>query len=171
MGQLPAVFAGDRTLAESFIDSLKAYFRLNHQAPNFQSYLTRIALALTLLQGPLVAEWARHTGNWLELQDPTMDDTQDTWNQFETQFLTTFTDSQRDQRAQNQLETLRMKWPLIDQYTMDFEKLVREAGYQKGTPECEEPTGGSFKEGDVGSQGDKVGRSERGKRRGERTTM
>ena len=26
MGQLPAVFAGDRTLAESFIDSLKAYF-------------------------------------------------------------------------------------------------------------------------------------------------
>ena len=135
MGQLPAVFAGDRMLVESFVNSLKAYFRLNHQAPNFQLYLTRITLALTLLQGPLVAEWARHTGNWLELQDPTMDDTQDTWNQFETQFLTAFADSQRDQRARNQLETLRMKWPLIDQYTMDFEKLVREAGYQKGTPE------------------------------------
>ena len=135
MGQLPAVFAGDRTLAESFINSLKAYFRLNHQAPNFQSYLTRIALALTLLQGPLVTEWARHTRNWLDMQDLAMDDTQDTWNQFETQFLTTFADSQRDQRAQNQLEMLRMKWPLIDQYTMDFKKLVREAGYQKGTPE------------------------------------
>ena len=106
MGQLPAVFTGDRTLAESFIDSLKAYFRLNHQAPNFQSYLTRIALALTLLQGPLVAEWARHTGNWLEMQDPAVDNIQDTWNQFETQFLTAFADSQRDQRARNQLETL-----------------------------------------------------------------
>ena len=36
---------------------------------------------------------------------------------------------------------------------------------------CEEPTDGSFKEGGVGSQGDEVGGSERGKRRGERTTM
>jgi hypothetical protein len=135
MGQLPAVFAGDRALAEAFIDSLKAYFRLNHQVPNFQSYLTRIALALTLIQGPLVAEWTRHTGDWLELQNPIADDVRDTWNQFETQFLTSFADSQRDQRARNQLETLRMKWPFIDQYTMDFERLIREAGYQRGTPE------------------------------------
>jgi hypothetical protein len=28
-----------------------------------------------------------------------------------------------------------MKWPKVDQYTMDFEKLMREAGYQLGTPE------------------------------------
>ena len=28
-----------------------------------------------------------------------------------------------------------MKWPLIDQYTIDFMKLVREAGYQRDTPE------------------------------------
>ena len=26
-----------------------------------------------------------------------------------------------------------MEWPLINQYTIDFEKLVREAGYQRGT--------------------------------------
>ena len=29
-----------------------------------------------------------------------------------------------------------MRWPLIDQYTMDFERLVREAGYQSSTSEC-----------------------------------
>ena len=29
-----------------------------------------------------------------------------------------------------------MRWPLIDQYTMDFKRLVREAGYQSSTPEC-----------------------------------
>ena len=28
-----------------------------------------------------------------------------------------------------------MKWPEIDQYVMDFERLVQEAGYQTGTPE------------------------------------
>ena len=29
-----------------------------------------------------------------------------------------------------------MRWPLIDQYTMDFKRLVREVRYQSGTPEC-----------------------------------
>ena len=134
-GTTPSSLHGRPNLAESFIDFLKAYFQLNHQAPNFQSYLTRITLVLTLLQGPLVAERARHTGNWLEMQDPAVDDIQDTWNQFETQFLTAFADSQRDQRARNQLEMLQIKWPLIDQYTIDFMKLVREAGYQRDTPE------------------------------------
>jgi hypothetical protein len=35
MGQLPPVFDGDRKLADSFIDCLNAYFRLNHQVPAF----------------------------------------------------------------------------------------------------------------------------------------
>ena len=98
MGQLPSVFDGDRALAEGFIDALKAYFRLNHQVPAFQSYFTRIALAITLIQGPLVQEWARTMGEWLDKQDD-WDDNRDAWNQFVTQFNTNFMDSQRDQRA------------------------------------------------------------------------
>ena len=62
------------------------------------------------------------------------DDVLDTWRQFAQQFIATFTDTQKDQRARNQLESLKMKWPEVDQYTMDFEKLMREAGYQLGTP-------------------------------------
>ena len=54
MGQLPPVFDGDRTKTEGFVDSLRAYFRLNHEVPAFCSYLTKIALTLTLIQGPLV---------------------------------------------------------------------------------------------------------------------
>jgi len=71
----------------------------------------------------------------LDQQHPGIDDVEDTWNQFAAQFTAAFTDTQRDQRARNQLETLKMKWPDIDQYTMDFEKLVQEAGYRIGTPE------------------------------------
>ena len=41
MGQLPPVFDGDRTKTEGFVDSLRAYFRLNHEVPAFQSYLLR----------------------------------------------------------------------------------------------------------------------------------
>ena len=70
MGQLPPIFDGDRTKAEAFLDTLKAYFRLNHQVPTFNSYLTRITLALTLIQGPLVQEWTRMIGDWLDDRDP-----------------------------------------------------------------------------------------------------
>ena len=134
MGQLPPIFDGDRTKSEAFLDALKAYFRLNHQVPAFNSYLTRIALALTLIQGPLVQEWTRTLGDWLDDRDPLREDEKNTWDQFTHQFMASFTDTQKDQRARNQLENLKMKWPEIDQYTMDFEKLSREAGYDIGSP-------------------------------------
>jgi Retrotransposon gag protein len=132
MGQLPPIFDGERTKSEGFVDLLNAYFRLNHRVPAFQSYLTRIALTLTLIQGPLVQEWTRHLGDWFDTLDPVADDRRDTWNQFIAQFEATFVDTQRDQRARSQLDTHRPKWPEIDQYTMDFERLIREAGYTPG---------------------------------------
>ena len=64
-----------------------------------------------------------------------LDDELDTWRQFAQQFISTFTNTQKDQCARNQLESLKMKWPEVDQYTIDFKKLMREAGYQLGTPE------------------------------------
>ena len=133
MGQLPPIFDGDKTKSEAFLDALKAYFHLNHQVPTFNSYLTRIALALMLIQGPLVQEWMRTIGDWLDNQDPLQEDKRNMWNQFIHQFMASFTNTQKDQRARNQLENLRMKWPEIDQYTMDFEKLSREAGYNIGS--------------------------------------
>ena len=57
MGKLPAIFHGDCSKSEGFLDELRRYFLLNHQG---------IALALTLIQGPLVEEWARNHTDWLE---------------------------------------------------------------------------------------------------------
>ena len=134
MGQLPLIFDGDRTKSEAFLDTLKAYFCLNHQVPTFNSYLTRIALALMLIQGPLVQEWTRTLRDWLDDRDPLQEDEKSTWDQFTHQFMVSFMVTQKDQRAQNQLENLKMKWPEIDQYIMDFEKLSREASYDIGSP-------------------------------------
>ena len=74
-------------------------------------------------------------GEWLDEQDD-WNDNRGAWNQFVTQFNANFTDSQRDQRVRIQLEVLKMKWPYIDQYTMDFERLLREVGYRSGSAEC-----------------------------------
>ena len=135
MGQIPQVFNGDRMKTEGFVDSLRAYFRLNHEVPALQSYLTKIAFTLTLIQGPLVQEWARQMGRWLDTLNPATEDELDTWNQFIVQFETSFDDTQKVQNARSQLDRLAMKWPEVDQYTMDFEKLTREANYQIGSPE------------------------------------
>ena len=105
MGQLPLVFNRDRTKLEEFIELLKAYFRLDHQVPALQSFLTRIALTLTLIQGLNVSGWMRMVGDWLDRLTP-LDNEFNTWNQFANQFLVAFADTQRDQKARTELQNL-----------------------------------------------------------------
>ena len=44
-------------------------------------------------------------------------------------------DSQRQQKARNELEELKMKYPGIDDYISKFESLARLAGYALGNQE------------------------------------
>jgi len=57
MGALPSIFNGDRMYADDFIKQLKAYIQLNRQVAGMGSFIQRVVFALTLIQGPLVAEW------------------------------------------------------------------------------------------------------------------
>src|SRR6266849_8378767 len=74
MGKYPEIFNRDRSKSEAFIDGLRRYFLLNHRVPAFQSFLTKIAFTLILIQGPLVKEWTRNQTDWLEMLDPLDDD-------------------------------------------------------------------------------------------------
>jgi len=134
MGALPSIFAGDRVYADDFVDQLKAYVRLNRQVAGMGSYIQRVAFALTLVQGPLVAEWTRTMGEWVDTLQPA-DDIPAVWDQFLTEFATQYQDTQRQQRARAELKALRLKWPEIDQYANNFERLTRVAGYHLGNPE------------------------------------
>ena len=142
MGALPSIFAGDREQADNFVEQLKGYIRLNRLIPGMNSYIQRVALALTLIQGPLVAKWHKNIGEWIDRLTP-QDDIQAVWDHFLDKFASQFQDSQRAQRAMIELKQLKMKWPNIDQYINDFEKLVRLAGYTLGNQE----TMGFFLEG------------------------
>jgi len=64
-------------------------------------------------------------------------------NFFLDEFAMQFQDSQHVQRAMIKLKQLKMKWPNIDQYINNFEKLVHLAGYTLGNQE----TMGFFPEG------------------------
>ena len=66
--------------------------------------------------------------DWLSRLDPLIDDIEDVWIQFLDAFAEQFQDSQKGERAHTGLESIKMTWPLIDQYIQDFEQLAAEAG-------------------------------------------
>jgi len=96
MGALPTIFAGNREQADDFIEQLKGYIRLNRLVYGMNSYIQRVALALTLIQGPLVAKWHKNVGEWIDGLTPN-DDVPAVWDHFLDEFSTQFQDSQRSQ--------------------------------------------------------------------------
>jgi len=73
MGSLPAIFSGNRSEANNFINRIQAYIRLNLEVPGFTLPMKKIALTLTLMQGEKVASWANDMGQALDELDPLTD--------------------------------------------------------------------------------------------------
>jgi hypothetical protein len=132
MGTLPHIFEGNREQADNFIKAVKNHFRLNHAFQGYQSYRTRIAFVLSLIQGPTVAPWAIKQEDWLDgVAGP---DNIDLWNQFLDQFKAYFQNTQKQQRAAIKIEKLQMRWPDIDEYTSKFVTLAAQANYDLVEP-------------------------------------
>ncbi len=83
MGELPDVFNGDRTKAESFIDQLNHYFLLNLDVLGFNSPIKKVALTITLIKGPEVTGWTRALGELLRALDLVHDNVPALWEHFE----------------------------------------------------------------------------------------
>jgi len=134
MGANPPIFNGDRDDADDFISKVEEYLLLNNDVAGFNSPKKKVALTLTFMQGPEVAEWTKGVRAWL-LQLTPAQNTEDIWNKFLVEFELHFQDTQAHQKARTKLGTLRMKMPEIDIYVAEFEKLVRKANYTLGSPE------------------------------------
>jgi len=94
-----------------------------------------MAFTLTLIKGPDIAGWTRNMGEVLDALDPLVDNIPAVWDQFLYEFSAQFQDSQREGRARQKLENLRMKFPDIDGYISQFEELARQANYTQGNNE------------------------------------
>ena len=66
MGSAPTEFDGDRAKADQFINELRHYFCVNATVPGLQSWICRVAIALTFIKGPTVDEWALNQGDWMD---------------------------------------------------------------------------------------------------------
>jgi hypothetical protein len=133
-GNPPAIFDGDRTKAQMFIDQYLAYLLANEDVAGFNSPRRQIAMALTYIQGPKVERWRTGIVNWIRGLDPA-DNAQALWDHFTFKFRQQFADSTGTQRARQKLDGLKFKFPEIDQYVTEFEDLASEAGYTVGNEE------------------------------------
>jgi len=124
MGTLPQIFTGNRAKAQDFLDEVLGYFRANRGVAGFESPMRKVSITLTMIKGSEVAGWAHDMGQWIDSLDPTVDDIELVWEQFQTEFTEQFTDSQQQQRARLDLDNCRMKFPEIDQYIAKFEDLA-----------------------------------------------
>ena len=148
-GNLPEIFAEDREKADCFLSQLKRYYLANIRVPKFNSWIRKVVIACTYIQGPLIDKWVDRAVDWLSRLDPVIDDIEDVWSQFLDAFAEQFQDSQKGERARTGLESIKMTWPLIDQYIQDFEQLAAKAGYTLG----DAPTNRYFVRGLVPSVG------------------
>ena len=131
-GNPPKIFTGEREKADRFLSQLKCYYLANIRVPEFNSWIRKVVIACTYIQGPLVDKWIDRAVDWLSRLDPAIDNIEDVWVQFLDAFAEQFQDSQKGERACTGLESIKMTWPLIDQYIQDFEQLAAKAGYTLG---------------------------------------
>ena len=122
-GALPLIFTGDRTKAELFLRALTSYLHLNERVPPLNTYKGRMAFAMTLIQGDRVDSFIREQA---EIYDRSFEAPQ-TWANFLVAFQECFLDTQRDTKARQKLESLKLKGIDVDSYVQDFRALARDS--------------------------------------------
>jgi Retrotransposon gag protein len=130
-GTAPTLFAGDRSLSETFMRDFKIYKIMNPLADVMKQPYMRVATALSLIRGPKVNDWVDEQLNSLELKVRMMPRSDKMlWTDFETAFTDAFTDTAKKEDAYQKLKHLKMKDKLVDDYITAFNSLAAKAGWE-----------------------------------------
>ena len=81
-GNPPETFDGDRTKADRFLSQLHHFYLTNLGVPEFQSWIRKVVIATTYIQGPLVDGWVEGIIDWISQLNPQTDNIKDIWDQF-----------------------------------------------------------------------------------------
>jgi Retrotransposon gag protein/Zinc knuckle len=130
-GTTPTIFAGDRSLSETFTRDFKIYKIMNPLANVMKQPYAWVATALSLIWGPKVDNWVDEQLNNLELKVQTTPHSDETlWTDFEMAFMDAFTDTAKKEDAYQKLKHLKMKDELVDDYITAFNSLAAKAGWE-----------------------------------------
>src|SRR6267154_564820 len=131
------VFAGDRSKTVSFLAEFKRFCRLNHKADLIRDPFKKSSYFLSLVKGPDVEGWVLQQDDWL-------DDLLggklrllfklDEWDVLETEFKKAFIDYAEHERANEQLNKLKMEKGNVDAYIATFKYLAHRGGHNLNEP-------------------------------------
>ena len=94
----------------------------------------KVAHALTYVSGPNIYEWKQSAENWiLSIPAPSAPD-KTIYDDFEGEFIESWTDTNEPYRAAADLDKLRMKYDNIDEYITRFAELAHKALYHEDDP-------------------------------------
>ena len=133
-GKEPFVFDGNRQKTDRFLHELRLYQFVNAAHPIMTNPWQKVAHALTYVNGPNVYEWKRSAENWiLSIPAPSAPN-RTTYDDFEEEFIESWTDTNEPYQAATDLDKLRMKHDDIDEYITQFAELARKALYHENDP-------------------------------------
>jgi hypothetical protein len=133
VGNTPLIFKGERSKAEEFITQWQLYEGVNITNDLMRNAYQRAMLFLTYIQGPVVNEWVKGVNAWLRGQiinqrwAPT---DERLWIEVFDSFNRQFANVMEQEDAQAALaKGLQLEKGDLDKLIMEFEQLVRHAGY------------------------------------------
>ena len=133
-GKEPPIFEGDRQKTDHFLHELRLYQFVNAMHPVMVNPWQKVAHALTYVSGPNVYEWKRSAENWiLSIPAPSAPN-KTVYEDFEEEFIESWTDTNESHRATTALDKLRMKDEKINEYITTFAELARKALYHEDDP-------------------------------------
>ena len=105
-GKEPFVFNGSRQKTDRFLHKLRLYQFVNATHPIMTNPWQKVAHALTYVNGPNVYEWKRSAENWiLSIPAPSAPD-RTVYDDFEKEFIESWTDTNEPYRAAADLDNL-----------------------------------------------------------------
>ena len=133
-GNEPFVFDGNRRKTDQFLHELRLYQFVNATHPIMMNPWQKVAHALTYVNGPNVYEWKRSAENWiLSIPAPSAPN-RTIYEEFEEEFIESWTDTNEPYRAAADLDKLRMRRDNVDEYITRFAELARKALYREDDP-------------------------------------
>ena len=94
---------------------------------------TQVAIALTFIEGEDIQDWKEHKHELLKerVLNGHAKTEEYLWNEFEIAFKAAFKDTGRMLSAQTQLDTLKQDNGGVEQYTVTFNCLLKQAGFDE----------------------------------------
>ena len=123
-GKEPLAFDRNRQKTNHFLHELRLYQFVNATHPIMTNPWQKVAHALTYVNGPNIYKWKRSAENWiLSIPAPSAPN-RTIYDDFEEEFIKSWTDTNEPYRAAADLDKLRMQHDNVDKYICyDFSSL------------------------------------------------